>query len=236
MESLAGSPCSSSACCHSQTGATNRTPLCSCPTGSQHPADTWDPTNRPHQPEHARYGLYNYRYLPSTDGQVHYSSDGAPSRNQMLCGCFHHAWSSFSAPRKAGVGILFVNTQVQPVQTIYVQAIMTGTRSVNMAEAAALALAAMVADLINFNDIYFLSDCSQLVHFLNGDDHNHPPDWRMKPFTQIFDNCATSRRAKVYKISRTLNTTADALTRQAFSVSVPTIQSFETVCSYSCHS
>ena len=86
-------------------------------------------------------------------------------------------------PRMAGLGILFVNTQVQPAQTIYIKAIMSDAHSVIMAEAAALALAAMVADLLNFTNIAFLSDCNQLVQFLNADDQNHPPDWRIKPFT-----------------------------------------------------
>jgi len=47
-------------------------------------------------------------------------------------------------PRLAGLGIFFVNTQVQPAQTIYIKAHMPATQSVIMAEAAALALAALV--------------------------------------------------------------------------------------------
>ena len=90
---------------------------------------------------------------------------------------------TLSPPRTAGIGIFLVNTQVQPVQTIYIKALMSGAHSVIMAEAAALALAAMVADLLNFTNIAFLSDCNQLVQFLNADDQNHPPDWRIKPFT-----------------------------------------------------
>jgi hypothetical protein len=64
--------------------------------------------------------------------------------------------------RKAGIGILFVNTQVQPVQTIYIKASMSITHSVIMAEAAVLALATVLADHLNFTQISFLSDCSQL--------------------------------------------------------------------------
>jgi hypothetical protein len=86
-----------------------------------------------------------------------------------------------------------------------------------MAEAAALALAARTANNLNFsNNVSFLSDSSQLVQFITSEDHSHPPDWRMKPFTQEFDICTTATQANLYKISRTLNTTADALARQAF--------------------
>jgi hypothetical protein len=118
-------------------------------------------------------------------------------------------------PGLAGLGIFFVNTQVQPAQTIYIEAHLSGTQSVIMAEAAALALAAMVNDRLNFNNTAFLSDCQQLVHFLNTTDQTYPPDWRIKPFTQIFTNCSAYRQAKIFKISRNLNSTADSLARQA---------------------
>jgi len=98
-----------------------------------------------------------------------------------------------------------------------------------MAEAAALALAARTANNLNFsNNVSFLSDSSQLVQFITSEDHSHPPDWRMKPFTQEFDICTTATQANLYKISRTLNTTADALARQAFFGSETSFQSFQT--------
>ena len=78
----------------------------------------------------------------------------------------------------AGLGIFFVNTQIQQAQTIYIKAHMSRAQSVIMAEAAALAIAAMV-----FNNTVFLSDCQQLVGFLNQSDLTHPPDWRIKCFT-----------------------------------------------------
>jgi len=73
----------------------------------------------------------------------------------------------------AGLGILFFNTQVQPVQTIYIKAQVSRVQSVLMAEAAALALAAMVNDNLNFNNTTFLLDCRQLVDFLNQRDQEH---------------------------------------------------------------
>lgn len=92
--------------------------------------------------------------------------------------------------RTAGLGILFVNTQVHPAQTIYIyiKAFMTGAHSVIKAEAATLALAAIVSDKLNFGNTTFLSDCQQLVDFLNITDQSHPPDWRITYYTQIFAN------------------------------------------------
>lgn len=118
-------------------------------------------------------------------------------------------------PRKAGLGILFVNTQVQPAQTIYIKAQMSAAHSVIMAEAAALALAAMINDALDFNNTAFLSDCPLFVDFLNQNDQTHCPDWRIKSFTQLFTNSLSHRQAKVIKIKRNLNTTADSLARQA---------------------
>jgi hypothetical protein len=117
----------------------------------------------------------------------------------------------------AGLGILFVNMQVQPAQTIFIRAQLTGVQLVLMAEAAALALAARVNESLNFDNTTFLLDCQQLVHFLIQQDHTHPPDWRTKFFTQSFTNCLVHRRAKILKINRNLNTTVDGLARQAFS-------------------
>ena len=71
------------------------------------------------------------------------------------------------------MGILFVNTEVQPVQTIYIKAHVSRVQSVLMAEVAALALAAMVNDNLNFNNTMFLLDCRQLVDFLNQTDQEH---------------------------------------------------------------
>jgi hypothetical protein len=48
--------------------------------------------------------------------------------------------------RNAGLGVLIVNTNFQPVQTIYVKATLSAATSVLMTEAAALALAAIITD------------------------------------------------------------------------------------------
>ena len=54
--------------------------------------------------------------------------------------------------------VFIINTQVHPAQTIYIKAKMSGATSVLMAEAAAIALAAIVADHLNLQHINFLSD------------------------------------------------------------------------------
>ena len=90
--------------------------------------------------------------------------------------------------RQAGLGVLIVNTEVQPTQTVYIKAKLAACSSVLMAEAAALALAVNVTQHINLTNITFLSDCEQLVQFLNAADHSNPPDRRIKHFTQLFSN------------------------------------------------
>jgi ribonuclease HI len=104
--------------------------------------------------------------------------------------------------------------------------------SVLMAEAAAIALAIDVAQCMNLTNISFLSDCQQLVHFLNAADHSNPPDWRIKHFTQLFSNHSRSREFKIFKINRHLNTMADALARQALSHLVSQGNHFESSYSY----
>lgn len=101
-----------------------------------------------------------------------------------------------------------------------------------MAEAAALALAAQLSDSLNFLNTTFLSDCQVLVDFLNHHDRADPPDWRIKPYIQIFSNYSSSRQVQLIKIDRNLNDNADRLARQALSASV---SSTEQVCSYVNH-
>jgi hypothetical protein len=118
-------------------------------------------------------------------------------------------------PRLAGLGIFITNLQEIPTQMTYIKAKMQASTSVIMAEAAALALAAAIMDRLNLTGINYLSDNEQLVRFLNSDDHSNPPDWRIKPFTQVFNNHTTGTNVKVYKIHRSQNSTAHNLARQA---------------------
>ena len=118
-------------------------------------------------------------------------------------------------PRFAGLGVFILNLQEQPAQAIYIKAKHVACTSVLMAEAASLALASAIIDRLNLTRVSYLSDCEQLVHFLDSDDLSNPPDWRIKYFTQTFSNHSTSSSSRVYKIHRRLNTTADALAGQA---------------------
>ena len=64
-------------------------------------------------------------------------------------------------PRIAGLGVFITNNQTQPTQSIYIQGRISNAISVLMAEAAALALAAVVASLLN------LRPPNEQIRFLN---------------------------------------------------------------------
>jgi hypothetical protein len=104
-----------------------------------------------------------------------------------------------------------------------------------MAEAAALALAAIVNERMNLSRTNFLADNLQLVQFLNASDISNPPDWRIKYYTQIFSNCTGQSGAEIFKINRNLNQTADTLARQALAVSQHQNPNFACVCSNTAH-
>jgi len=101
-----------------------------------------------------------------------------------------------SLPRKAGIGIFNINTQVQPPQNIYIKAAMQHSTSVLMAEAAA------ITAQLQLQHTNFLSDSQQLVDFLNSSDHSNPPDWRIKYLTQLFDNFSRNRSTGTFKKQR----------------------------------
>jgi hypothetical protein len=91
-------------------------------------------------------------------------------------------------PRRAGLGVFFLNTNPTGASAIYIKASMQDCTSVLMAEAVALALTAKIASTLGIESPIFLSDNQQLVTILNGSDHNHPPIWNIKSFTQSFIN------------------------------------------------
>jgi hypothetical protein len=81
-----------------------------------------------------------------------------------------------ATPRLAGLGIFISNLQVPMYQSIHIQAHLQSCTSVLMAEAAALALAALITSSLNITGCTFLSYCEQLVHFINSVDQSNPPD------------------------------------------------------------
>ena len=115
----------------------------------------------------------------------------------------------------AGLGIFILNFQVQPLQAVYVKAQLHNCQSVLMGEAAALALGATIVKALQIQSCNFLSDSQQLVHFLHQEQQQNPPQWRIKPFTQVYSNTAASLQAQLFKINGTQNTTADTLAKQA---------------------
>jgi len=121
-----------------------------------------------------------------------------------------------STPRKAGIGIFIINTQVQPTQNIYIKAAMSSSVSVLMAEAAAMSLAAVITDRLQLQHTNFLSDNQDLAQFFNSADYSYTPDMRIKHLTQTFVNHTQHRSTGTFKINRSLNQTAHTLARQAF--------------------
>jgi hypothetical protein len=96
----------------------------------------------------------------------------------------------------AGLGVFILNLQEQPTQAMYIKAKLHACTSVIMAEATTLTLASVIIDKLNITGVNFLSDSEQLVHFLNKEDLSNPPDWRIKPFTQLFSNHATTSQPR----------------------------------------
>jgi hypothetical protein len=83
-----------------------------------------------------------------------------------------------------------------------------------MAKSAALALAISLCRNMNLEPVQFYSDSQLLVDCLNGPDPSNPPDWRIKPFTQIVQ-ISLINSYQVFKIPRAQNMMADSLTRRA---------------------
>jgi hypothetical protein len=88
-----------------------------------------------------------------------------------------------TADKATGLGVFLINTQTNPAQTINIQGTIDKVPSVIMAEAAALALAARIASVINLQRSNYLSDNDSSVKFFNSTDLSAPPDWRIKAIT-----------------------------------------------------
>jgi hypothetical protein len=87
--------------------------------------------------------------------------------------------------------------------------------SVFTAEAAALALAAILVLRLNISEATFLSDNQQLVTYLNSTSAVQLPGSDAKIYTRHFKNASEGRHFRIYKISRNLNRTAHVLASQA---------------------
>ena len=125
-----------------------------------------------------------------------------------------------SLPRDAGIGVFIINTQMSPPLSIFIKAAMQDSTSVLMAESAALALATVLLENWSYRMQSFYQN-QQLVHFLNGADLSNPPDWRIKPYTQMISPLLAGTSSSIRKISRSQNQMADSLARQALTVFIP---------------
>jgi len=141
-----------------------------------------------------------------------------------------HLTNQCRVPRRAGLGVFFCNINSSTSSSIYIKATLKDCTSVLMAEAAALALAAQIASTLGIHDPIFLSDNQQLVAFLNGTDHDHPPDWSIKSLTQSFMNGATVNNAKIFKIHRNL-----ILANQSFRSMSSHSSQLQTICNNAAH-
>jgi ribonuclease HI len=83
-----------------------------------------------------------------------------------------------------------------------------------MAESAALALATCLCRNMNLEHLNLFTDTQLLVECINGPDPSNPPDWRIKPFTQLI-TASLNTSSMVHKIPRTQNQMADSLARHA---------------------
>ena len=137
--------------------------------------------------------------------------------------------------RPAGLGIVIVNTQVQPESKILIKAVLDDTSSVIMVEAAAFTLAAKILIALQVPKAHILSDNIVLLQFLSEQDRNHPPDWRMKTYIQHFDSAFQSSSFSIYKIDRNNNDEADLLARQALLYNLDHSQILHVECSFQAH-
>jgi ribonuclease HI len=117
-------------------------------------------------------------------------------------------------PKFAGLGIFIVNTADNPPFSIFIKAFMQDSTSVLMAESAALALAFSLCRKMNLEHTQFYTDSQLLTDCINGSDPSNPPDWTIKPFTQIIQSSSNAFYS-VVKIPRTENQMADSLARRA---------------------
>jgi len=93
-----------------------------------------------------------------------------------------------------------------------------------MAEAAAITLAALVAERLNTTSYNFFTDNQIMANFYSSTDPSNPPHWNIKSITATFLQAMKDSQFKVHKIPRAMNSTANALAHQAFnSNSVSTV-------------
>jgi ribonuclease HI len=117
-------------------------------------------------------------------------------------------------PKFAGLDIFIVNTNVNPPLSVFIKAFMQDSNSVLMAESAAVALASSLCRKMNLEQTQFYTDSQILADCIHGPDPSNPPDWRIKPFTQLIQ-ASFNVSYSVSKIPRSENQMADSIARRA---------------------
>jgi len=123
---------------------------------------------------------------------------------------------STSTTKKPGLRI-FILDPTGPSK-FFIKAQVSHVNCVLMAEAAGMALAAMIASGLNIRNLSFLTDNQQLAAYFSFSDLSSPPRWD-RPFTQRFLNAMASSSYRVLKVHRSFNATAHLLAHQAFRAS-----------------
>jgi hypothetical protein len=140
-----------------------------------------------------------------------------------------------SCSRAAGLGIYIVDMQVQPMNSIYIRAVIQDIHSVVAAESAALSLAVVVIHRMNYHGVFFFSDCANLVDFLHSPLQEELPDWRMNNSLQIIQDYTRDRMPHFFKIDRELNSTTDNLAKLDFNYHVVQYGNYVPSCSHELH-
>jgi hypothetical protein len=91
--------------------------------------------------------------------------------------------------RRTGLGVFIINSSINT--TIYIKAMLTGSTLV-LRLSPYLAFKARYDILVGYNQL--------LVNFFNGSNHDNPPQWEVKPFTQRFINHTSSNNARIFKV------------------------------------
>jgi hypothetical protein len=105
-----------------------------------------------------------------------------------------------------------------------------------MAEAAATSLAAGIISKLGCHEAIFFTDNEVLASFLNTKTQEYPPDWRIKPFTEVFKNYLKSIQHRVLKLDRSQNVMAHFLARCAFRSHMHPSKESTVLCSNENHS
>jgi ribonuclease HI len=104
-----------------------------------------------------------------------------------------------------------------------------------MVESTALALASSLCRKMNLEHMQFYTDSQILSDCINGPGPSNPPDWRIKPFTQLIQ-ASFNVYYLVAKIPRSENQMADSLARRALQSIVSFQPSSPNLCTNPSHS